>query len=198
MGNVTSLADNATINGTQIENIGYIFMANETQALKMLKQYDAQYILVFITIVISESNNQLVADLGVYADEAKWSWMARISGEAKPRFIEEEYMSDTYSWTNESTFGSTDPSTNQWIWNDMGTNSTVYKLMNYAKDRWGEVSGNANNVVTNIGGIVPVYFKEAYFSGEETHPLMYGGIVPLIALYEIDWEKYNNDFNVTG
>src|SRR4030042_4082794 len=36
MGNVTSLVDNATINQTSIENVGYVFMTNETQAVKML------------------------------------------------------------------------------------------------------------------------------------------------------------------
>ncbi|MEM3759641.1 MAG: STT3 domain-containing protein, partial [Candidatus Bathyarchaeia archaeon] len=54
LGNVTSLADNATINSTQIENIGFIFMANETQALKMLKLYDAKYILVFTTLGLGQ------------------------------------------------------------------------------------------------------------------------------------------------
>jgi dolichyl-diphosphooligosaccharide--protein glycosyltransferase len=198
LGNVTTLADNATVNSTQIENLGYMFMANETQSLKMLKQYNVQYVLVFITVLLQTSNNQYVADFGNFADEAKWSWMARISGEAKTRFIKEGYMTDTYSWTNETTFGHSDTSTNTWVWNDAGTNSTVYKLMSYAKDRWGDVSGTPNGVTTNVGGIVPTYFTEAYFSGEETSPFMYGGIVPVVALYQIDWAKYNSDFNVTG
>jgi dolichyl-diphosphooligosaccharide--protein glycosyltransferase len=200
LGNVTTLADNATVNATQIENIGYIFMANETQSLKMLQQYDAKYILVFVTIQVTQSSNgQYVADFSRFGDEAKWSWMARISGEAKQRFINEGYMTDTYSWTDETAFGYTDASTNAWVWNDAGTNSTVYKLINYAKDRWGTVSGtSANGVTTNIAGIVPTFFKEAYFSGEDTYPFMYGGIVPLVALYEIDWANYNSYLNSTG
>ncbi len=198
LGNVTSLADNATVNATQIENIGYIFMANETQALKMLKQYNANYILVFITVQISSTNNQYIADLGSFADEAKWSWMARISGEAQARFKSEGYMTDAYNWTDETTFGRSDQTTGKWVWNDAGTNSTVYKLMSYAKDRWGDVSGTPSGITTNIGGVVPTYFKEAYFSGEETQPLTYGGIIPVVALYQIDWDKYNSDFNVTA
>jgi dolichyl-diphosphooligosaccharide--protein glycosyltransferase len=35
LGNVTSLADNATVNTTQIQNIGFIFMAPEDQAMSM-------------------------------------------------------------------------------------------------------------------------------------------------------------------
>jgi hypothetical protein len=46
--------------------------------------------------------------------------------------------------------------------------------------------------------VQPIYFKEAYFSGENTNPFAYGGIVPIVALYEIDWAKYNSDFGITG
>ena len=198
LGNVTSLADNATINATQIENIGFIFMANETRSIPMLKQYNAKYILVFITVQVGTSNNAYYADFGRYGDEAKWSWMARISGAARQRFINSSFIDEASAWTDESTFGSTDTTTNTWVWNDAGTNSTVYKLMSYAKDRWGQVSGTPNSVSTNFGGVIPTYFKEAYFSGEETNPFAYGGIVPIVALYEIDYEKYNSDFNITG
>src|SRR3990170_2206353 len=94
LGNVTTLADNATINSTQIENIGFIFMANETYALKMLAQYDAKYILVFTTLRISQSSTQqnyIASDAG-YGDEGKWAWMARISGQAKDRLIQTGFM----------------------------------------------------------------------------------------------------------
>jgi dolichyl-diphosphooligosaccharide---protein glycosyltransferase len=198
LGNVTSLADNATINGTQIENVGFIFMANETQSLKMLRQYDAIYILVFITIQVGQSNNQYTADFGSYGDEAKWSWMARISGGARQRFISTGFMDEQSAWTDETKFGNLNSQTRRWDWNDAGTNSTVYKLMSYAKDRWGDVSGTPNSVYTNMGGVQPIYFKEAYFSGEDTNPFAYGGIVPIVALYEIDWAKYNSDFGITG
>jgi asparagine N-glycosylation enzyme membrane subunit Stt3 len=199
LGNVTSLADNATVNATQIENIGFIFMANETQSLKMLKQYDAKYILVFITLRITQSSSgYYFADFGTWGDEAKWSWMARISGEASTRLLKSGFMDEQSAWTDETKFGYTDSTTRAWVWNDAGTNSTVYRLMSFAKDRWGEVSGTPNSVVTNMGGVQPIYFKEAYFSGEDTNPFAYGGIVPIVALYEIDWAKYNSDFGITG
>jgi hypothetical protein len=107
-------------------------------------------------------------------------------------------MDNTYNWTDETHFGQA--GTSGWQWNDAGTNSTVYKLMSYAKDRWGETAGNAATptVTTNIGGIVPTYFTEAHFSGKETNPFKYGGIVPIVALYQIDWAKYDADFNATG
>ncbi|HLN46337.1 MAG TPA: STT3 domain-containing protein [Candidatus Sulfotelmatobacter sp.] len=197
LGNVTTLADNATVNATQIENIGYIMMANETQAIKVLKQYDAKYILVFVTLAFSQtSQGGYVADFGQWGDEAKWFWMARISGDARNRFINEGLMTEAYQWTNESAFGT--QGTSGWNWNDMGTNSTVYKLMSYAKDQWGNTVGSQAQITTNIGGVIPTYFKEKYFSGLDATTLSYGGIVPLVALYEIDYAKYNADFNMTG
>ena len=63
LGNVTTLADNATINATQIENIGYSFMANETQSLKMLATYNASYVLVFVTLRIQQSSDRIVLRL---------------------------------------------------------------------------------------------------------------------------------------
>ncbi|MEM3079657.1 MAG: hypothetical protein QXF21_04995, partial [Thermoproteota archaeon] len=81
LGNVTSLADNATVNGTQIQNIGFIFMSNETQAIKVLKRYNAEYILVYITIYYSSQSGSVgFANAG--GDEGKWTWMASISGKA--------------------------------------------------------------------------------------------------------------------
>ena len=124
--------------------------------------------------------------------------MARISGEARQRFINTGFMDTQSAWTDETKFGYTNSTTNAWVWNAAGTDSTVYKLMSYAKDQWGTVSGTPNSVTTNIGGVQPIYFKEAYFSGEDTNPFAYGGIVPIVALYEIDWAKYNSDFGITG
>ena len=195
LGNVTTLADNATVNATQIENIGFTFMGNETQALKMLAQYDAKYVLVFTVLRISQSSTQqnyIASDAG-YGDEGKWVWMARISGQAKDRFINAGLMDPNAAWTDENHFGQVNNSTNAWEWNDAGTNSTIYKLMSWAKQRWTDKSGF---VVPDRAGVQPTYFKEAYFAGEDlsfdTVMSKYGGLVPMVALYEIDWQAYYN------
>jgi dolichyl-diphosphooligosaccharide--protein glycosyltransferase len=197
LGNVTTLADNTTVNTTQIENIGFIFMANETQSLKMLAQYNATYILVFTTLVIgtSSTTGYYVASPAGYGDEGKWFWMARISGEARDRFIQEGFIDANDSWTDETAFGSTVNGT--WVWNDMGTNSTIYKLMSWAKQRWCDVSGGGY-VQPDQPGVQPEYFDEAYFSGLDVSPSQYGGIIPIVALYKIDWQAYYNATNATG
>jgi len=188
IGNVTSLADNATINTTQIENIGFTFMANETYALQMLKLYDAKYILVFTTLVVGQSGEQWGAGWAGYGDEGKWMWMARISGQSYDRFVNSGLIDGDSAWTDETKFGNF--SQNTWVWSDIGKNSTIYKLMSWGKQRWCD----QNLVSPDELGIEPEYFKEAYFAGLTLSPQdarnKYGGLVPLVCLYEIDWQKY--------
>ncbi len=197
MGNVTTLADNATVNTTQIENIGFIFMAPEEKAMPMLKQYDAEYILVFTTLGLATSSEggYYVAQSVGYGDEGKWSWMARISGQARNRFIQDGYISEEEAWTDEDDFGAASNTTRAWVWNDMGKNSTIYKLLSWAKQSWVN-SNSGSNVISDEEGIEPTYFKEAYFAGLELTAVQasakYSGLIPLVALYEIDWEAYQN------
>jgi hypothetical protein len=191
------LADNATVNGTQIENIGFIFMAPETLSMAMLEQYDAKYILVFTTLAIATSDQSYyIARSAGFGDEGKWSWMARISGQARQRFIDTGFISADAAWTDETAFGEVSNQTGAWEWNAMGKNSTIYKLLSYAKQRWGEVSGNPNGIPVDETGVQPTYFKEAYFAGATLSPLdaasKYGGLIPIVALYEIDWQAYHN------
>jgi dolichyl-diphosphooligosaccharide--protein glycosyltransferase len=73
-GEKITLADNGTINSTQIAQIGRMFMSNETQALTILKDYDVDYVTVFTTIGLAQQGQIL------YGDEVKWRWMAKIGG----------------------------------------------------------------------------------------------------------------------
>lgn len=187
LGNVTSLCDNATINGTSIENVGFVFMANETQALKMLKLYNAKYILVFTTLSLSQtSSGSVQASWAGYGDEGKWTWMARISGQARERFISNGFLDDQSAWTNETLFGNF--TENQWVWNDtFGKNSTIYKLMSWGKDRW----CTTYSVENPDDAVEPEYFEEAYFAGLDLAPQQaadnYGGLVPLVLLYRVNY-----------
>ena len=203
LGNVTTLADNATVNSTQIENVGFCFMAPEDKAMAMLEKYDAKYILVFTTLYLTTSSDQLsyVVQSAGYGDEGKWSWMARISGQARQRFIDTGFISEEEAWTDETDFGVVSNETYTFEWNDAGKNTTVYKLLGWAKQRWVDVGGAASDspVQADESGVEPTYFKEAYFAGEELTTLevyyKYGGLIPIVALYEIDWESY---YDATG
>ncbi|MEM2911303.1 MAG: STT3 domain-containing protein [Candidatus Bathyarchaeia archaeon] len=194
LGNVTSLADNATINSTQIENIGFIFIANETQALRMLKLYDAEYVLVFVTI--DYNGNWLNAG----GDEGKWMWMASISGKAHDRLVSNGFIPEWEMWTENfdevrKIFGNYTLGTH---WADTnengqvdsgetfpasrGQNSTIYKLMNYGRERWLQKQKGGSSPTTKL-----LYFTEAYIAGLDNDGSKYGGVVPLVCLYKINY-----------
>ncbi len=191
LGNVTSLADNATINATQIENIGFVFMSNETNALRMLKQYNAEYVLVFTTFAVDGTWQDWAG-----GDNGKWTWMARISGNARQRFVDSGYIDEASSWMNETSFGGFNNETNKWEWNDVGQNSTIYKMMSWGKYRWCETQYVEDPDVLNVSQ--PTYFVEEFFSGENLSPddsgAKYGQLVPLVCLYRIDWQRYYEDY----
>jgi dolichyl-diphosphooligosaccharide--protein glycosyltransferase len=199
LGNVTSLADNATVNGTQIENIGFIFMSNETTAIKMLKRYNAEYILVYTTIYYDRQRNT-VSFANVGGDEGKWVWMAAISGKARERFIKEGLISESEMWSSDpdvvrQMFGNYSLGTS---WHDSnrngqvdegelvpvekGQNCTIYKLMRYAMERWMEVQQKGGKPSIKLQ-----YFSEAYIAGLENDGTKYGGYVPLVCLYRINY-----------
>jgi dolichyl-diphosphooligosaccharide--protein glycosyltransferase len=204
LGNVTSFADNTTVNSTQIENVGFIFMGNENQSMAMLNNYGqsrVKYIAVFEVLQVQQassgSSSYIVSPAG-YGDEGKWVWMARISGQAQTRLIEQGYMNPAKAWTNESQFGASDPNTGRWQWNDQGLNCTVFELLNYAEVQYASTMTSLGiDVSPDQTTTVPTYFKYAYFAGEQTAPTQYGGLVPIIAIYEIDWAKYNADHGIT-
>jgi dolichyl-diphosphooligosaccharide--protein glycosyltransferase len=194
-GNVTSLADNATVDTTKIEDIGFIFMAPEHQSIPMLARYDAKYILVFHTVFIGVAQDQTsyIATSGIWGDEGKWSWMASISGDNADKFIQGDWIDEDSMWIDETDFGSVNTETGTWIWNTKGRDSTIYKLMSWARQLYTESdAAQANAVLPDEVAIEPTYFKPAYISGVDISPFEYGGVIPLVALYEIDYEGYYN------
>ena len=92
IGNRTSLADNSTVNGTQIALIGNFFMSNPynyTGVLDKLNElHDPQYILIFEPYYVYGPINAtgtgpmcvLIPEYPAGGDFAKSYWMARIAG----------------------------------------------------------------------------------------------------------------------
>jgi len=198
-GNVTTLADNTTVNATQIENVGYAMMANETMSAKMLATYNASYVLVFTTIQLDVSSGSLNGvKFAGYGDEGKWVWMADISGNAHTRFTQEGFMNANYQWTNKTDFGF-NATSGQTVWNAMGLNSTLYELMYHAENLWAAKNGiPAEDTAASAPTIFTVEFIAGLDLDLNTAASQYGGLIPLVALYKIDWNAYNAAINPTA
>ena len=207
LGNVTSLADNTTTNSTQIANDGFIFMGNENESMKMLNSYGqdrVKYIAVFEVLGIpqaSSGSSSYTAYPAGYGDEGKWTWMARISGTDQQRLIREGFMDPTTAWTNETTFGAVNQQSNRWEWNDQGLNCTVEELLNYAEVQYcSTITQATNNQITvtpDMTTTEPTYFQEAFFAGLNVSPTQYGGLVPVVAIYSINWAAYDAANGIT-
>ena len=132
IGNKTTLADNGTINSTQISLIGQMFMSNETGAIEILEsfnergEYNITHVLVFYTFATDGSE---IYDAG-YGDEGKWRWMARIGGLDDNKYG--NYTSLGIDWVDTNDNGQEDD--DELIVNELGNSTVIYKLMHYASD----------------------------------------------------------------
>jgi len=84
LANRTTLADGATLNRTQIGNIGKILMLNQTGSLPILRKYNATHIVVFNAV--NPSNPEQAIGHG---DNVKWSWMVQIGDMELSDYIDE-------------------------------------------------------------------------------------------------------------
>jgi len=179
IGNKTTLADNGTMNTTQIANIGRIFMSNETEAIKILETYKRderrpEYLVVFTTF---DANGN---DRG-YGDEGKWRWMAKIAASRFGSFFDDNSFGNFSlgtDWVDLNDDGQRDP--DELVPNVKGQNSTIYKFMTYAKET---KLGIAPTVQFALNAEGEPYFEEAFFSPSGP----YSGIYVMVAVYKVNY-----------
>ncbi|MGO8807750.1 MAG: STT3 domain-containing protein [Candidatus Bathyarchaeia archaeon] len=211
IGNVTTLCDNTTYNATQIGNVGLIMMGNENQSMMMLNHYEnynnpgrVNYIVVFLVLAIQQSNGgstTYVASPAGYGDEGKFVWMARISGTYEQEYIKDGYMGTTNGlteWKDETSFGNYS-STGAWTWNDQGENCTINELMYGAASQYTSLLTQAGySISLSWQASLPSYFTPVDIAGISTSPFQYGGLVPLVAIYQVNYPAYYAATGQTG
>jgi len=168
--NKTTLADNGTVDSIHISKIGKMFMSNETEALKFLKDYDVDYVVIY------QSFRQDGSD-AVYGDEGKWRWMARIPGLDDTKYGNYTLGTD-WADTNEDGQVGTD----ELIMNEMGNSTVLYKLMHYSREM----------VIQGYSGIELEHFEEAYFSQQYGAVTWFrdsqGGFAPMVCVYKVNFD----------
>src|SRR4030067_3061554 len=161
IGNKTTLCDNGTFNLTQIQQVGKMFMSPVGEATEILKPYNAKYVVVFTTF---DSNGN---DVG-YGDEGKWTWMAKIANLDDKSF-------GNYTLGKDQVYDSSTQQ-NTYIDNLKGQNTTLYKLMTFAKNiTLGQIPSVALYDSSRRG------FESAYFSSTVR---TYGGVFIKIADFQ--------------
>lgn len=166
--NKTTLADNGTMNVTQIGEIGKMFMSTETEAVGILGQYNATYVVVFTTFQQDSSTGNPV-DVG-WGDEGKWRWMARIAGLDDSSFGNYTLGNDAYDTNKDGQISS-----DELIVNAKGQDTVIYKMMTYGQE-----------ITLGLSPTVQLdHFVGAYFSETAGSPASYGGAIPLVCVYKI-------------
>jgi dolichyl-diphosphooligosaccharide--protein glycosyltransferase len=143
MGNRTSVADNATLNGTRIAQIGRMFMSNDTAAAKSAKDMAhgrPAYILLFIvgSLIGTQGGKQYYTlqtftGAGFTAgggDESKKQWFIRIGGlnETKYLFRQPDDFNLTPFTLSNTIFGKMLPFTFEGYLNQQGQVTPTYAL----------------------------------------------------------------------
>ncbi len=209
IGNVTTLCDNTTYNATQIGNVGLIMMGNENQSLMMLNHYEnydnpgrTNYVVVFLVLAVQQSSSgssSYTATPAGYGDEGKFVWMARISGTYEQTYLNDGYMTPTTSWKDETSFGSYSNTTGAWTWNLRGDNCTINELMYDAAYQYCQLVTQAGySISPSWTATMPKYFTPVEIAGISTSPFQYGGLVPLVAIYQVNYPAYYAATGTTG
>jgi dolichyl-diphosphooligosaccharide--protein glycosyltransferase len=102
LGNRTSLADNATINMTRIEQMAKALVSDEQTGLKILKDLKADYVLVYVVgqrASLPQGGSFII--LGGGGDESKKHWFMRIAGVDENQYIEDDgFTAKPLFWNN--------------------------------------------------------------------------------------------------
>ena len=87
LGERTTLIDNATISTWQIENMAKMFLSTPVDSWNMLKEMDADYVLIFLSAQKINDEDELYV-LGGGGDESKVMWFAKIAELPVEKYIE--------------------------------------------------------------------------------------------------------------
>ncbi|UCC58102.1 MAG: glycosyltransferase family 39 protein [Candidatus Bathyarchaeum sp.] len=155
--NKTTLADNGTVNSTQISLIGQMFMSNETEAIKFLKKYDVTHVVVYHSFRQDPQTGE-VSD-AIYGDEGKWRWMAKIGG-----LDDNDFGNTTItqgglgtSWVDAGDYNGQEDQGEQ-VPDEEGMSTVLYKLMHYGREM--VLYGSSEIELEHFAGPPEGYFSQ--------------------------------------
>jgi len=142
----TTLADNATIDSTRIENIAKAFLSSPDEGWKMLQGMNADYVVVFVSGQrLDAGNNQTVYMLGGGGDESKKQWFMRIAGMDPSKYLYSDGISGTDNFWNNTLLG---------------------KMIPFTTLLYDDIQNNKQSK-TYQEGLVPIYVKDVKYSSDD-------------------------------
>ena len=122
-----SLADNSTIHTFIIQNIARMLLSTPDDSWNMLKDMDADYVLVFLSAQKINADSELYV-LSGGGDESKVSWFARIAELPVEKYLQYDGITGTNYFNEQTMLGKMIPFTTAVYYNpDTQENSAIYK-----------------------------------------------------------------------
>jgi dolichyl-diphosphooligosaccharide---protein glycosyltransferase len=122
-----SLADNSTIHTFIIQNIAHMLLSTPDDSWNMLKEMDADYVLVFLSAQKINDDSELYV-LGGGGDESKVLWFARIAELPVEKYLKFDGITGTNYFNEQTMLGKMIPFTTAVYYNpNTQENSVIYK-----------------------------------------------------------------------
>jgi dolichyl-diphosphooligosaccharide--protein glycosyltransferase len=122
-----SLADNSTIHTFIIQNIARMLLSTPDDSWNMLKEMDADYVLVFLSAQKINNDPELYV-LGGGGDESKVLWFARIAEFPAEKYLKSDGITGTNYFNEQTMLGKMIPFTTAVYYNpETQENSAIYK-----------------------------------------------------------------------
>jgi len=127
MGEKTTLIDNATISTWQIVNVAKMFLSTPVDSWNMLKEMDADYVLIFLSAQKINDDSELYV-LGGGGDESKIVWFARIAELPAEKYLKSDGITGTNYFNEQTMLGKMIPFTTAVYYNPYTQEySEIYK-----------------------------------------------------------------------
>ena len=125
----TTFVDNSTLIDSRIQHMAKILMGTPNDSWNMLKEMNADYVLVFLSAQkINDNSEDKLYVLGGGGEESKVVWFARIAELPVERYLNSDGITGTNYFNEQTLLGKMIPFTTALYYNpDTQENSAIYK-----------------------------------------------------------------------
>ena len=151
LGERATIADNSTLNDSIIENLAKMFTSSPKEGWQILRDMQADYVIVFISgqRLAVDNEGQALYILQGGGDESKKQWFIRIAGNPMGQYLQSDGISGT-----------------DYFWND----TMLGKMFPFTTLAYINLQTNQQSA-TYQPGFTPIYVKDIKYTSDSNGPL---------------------------
>jgi dolichyl-diphosphooligosaccharide--protein glycosyltransferase len=180
----TTFIDNSTLIDSRIKHMAKILMGTPNDSWNMLKEMNADYVLVFLSAQkINDNLEDKLYVLGGGGDESKVIWFARIAELPAEKYLKSDGITGTNYFYEQTLLGKMIPFTTVVYYNpDTQENSAIYKP-GFVKIVSKNIEYDSDNDPLKLVYASPSFMNEK------------GGPMSIVLIYEINKNYIPSNFN---